>query len=131
MVAYAPNPLSFPPMLFSVAANAVAAIHLAFIAFVVIGGFLVLRWPWLIWVHLPSAIWGALIEFAGFYCPLTTWENVLLRKAGRAGYANSFIEHYLFAVIYPDGLTRSMQITLGLIVIAVNVFVYWRLVHRA
>ena len=118
-------------MLFSVAANAVAAIHLAFIAFVVIGGFLVLRWPWLIWVHLPSAIWGALIEFAGFYCPLTTWENVLLRKAGRAGYANSFIEHYLFAVIYPDGLTRSMQITLGLIVIAVNVFVYWRLVHRA
>ena len=117
-------------MLYSLAASSIALLHFAFIAFVVVGGLFVLRWPPLMWVHLPAAIWGALIEFAGWYCPLTTWENALLRRAGRAGYGNGFIEHYLFAVIYPDGLTRTMQIALGVVVIAINLVVYWRLFHR-
>ena len=118
-------------MIWSVAANAIALVHLAFIIFVILGGLLVLRWPWVMWLHLPAAIWGALIEFANWYCPLTTWENLFLRKAGRAGYTNGFIEHYVFAIIYPDGLTRSTQIAIGLIVIVINVAVYVRVFQRA
>ena len=117
-------------MVYHVGATAIALIHLAFIIFVVIGGLAVLRWPMLAWVHVPAAIWGALIEFAGWYCPLTTWENQLLRRAGRAGYENGFVEHYIFALIYPDGLTRTMQIAIGVFVLVVNVFVYARLMSK-
>ena len=117
-------------MLYHLAANAIALIHLAFIVFVIAGGLLVLRWPALAWLHLPAAVWGALIEFAGWYCPLTTWENQLLRLAGRAGYDNGFLEHYLFALIYPTGLTRGMQMVIGIVVVIVNVAVYVRLVQR-
>lgn len=114
-------------MFYHLAANAVAVLHFAFIVFVVLGGFAVLKWPKLAWVHLPAAIWGALIEFAGWYCPLTDLENHLLRKAGAAGYDEGFIEHYLFAVIYPDGLTRGVEIALGIFVVAVNAGIYYRL----
>jgi hypothetical protein len=117
-------------VLYHLAANAIALIHLAFIVFVIAGGLLVLRWPALAWLHLPAAVWGALIEFAGWYCPLTTWENQLLRLAGRAGYDNGFLEHYLFALIYPTGLTRGMQMVIGIVVVIVNVAVYVRLVQR-
>lgn len=109
------------------AAIAIALLHLAFIVFVVFGGLAVLRWPTLMWIHIPAAFWGVMITFAGWYCPLTTWENALLRRAGKAGYDNSFIEHYLFAIIYPDGLTRATQVGIGLFVLAVNVAVYARL----
>jgi hypothetical protein len=117
-------------MFWSLAANAIALMHLAFILFVVFGGLLVLWWPKVMWIHLPAAIWGVLIEFAGWYCPLTTWENHLLRRAGLAGYSNGFVEHYLFAVIYPEGLTRTMQIGIGMFVLAVNLAVYLRLFQR-
>ena len=117
-------------MLAHLGAIALALIHLAFIVFVLFGGLLVLRWPRLMWVHLPAAVWGVLIEFAGWYCPLTTWENALLRRAGKAGYSNGFVEHYIFAAIYPEGLTRSMQIMIALTVLAVNAAVYVRLLRR-
>nr|AIA17904.1 Protein of Unknown function (DUF2784) [uncultured bacterium] len=117
-------------MVYQIGATAIALVHLGFILFVVIGGLAVLRWPMLAWLHVPAAIWGVLIEFAGWYCPLTTWENQLLRRAGRAGYDNGFVEHYLLALIYPDGLTRAMQISVGVLVLAVNVFVYVRLMSK-
>lgn len=117
-------------MTYQLSAGVIALLHLAFIIFVIVGGFLVLRWPALIWLHVPAAVWGALIEFRGWYCPLTTWENALLRRAGRAGYDTGFIEHYLFALIYPEGLTRGMQVAIGLLVIVVNAGVYARLALR-
>ncbi|HYR27859.1 MAG TPA: DUF2784 family protein, partial [Thermoanaerobaculia bacterium] len=62
-------------MAYNLGATAIALLHLAFIVFVLLGGLLVLRWPKLMWLHLPAAIWGVLIEFAGWWCPLTKWEN--------------------------------------------------------
>ena len=113
-------------MLYHFLANLVALPHAAFIAFVVLGGVAVLRWPKLAWIHLPAAVWGALIELAGWYCPLTKVENFLLRRAGEAGYDGGFLAHYLFAVIYPNGLTRGMELAIGVFVIAVNLGVYVR-----
>lgn len=116
-------------MLYRVLATTVALLHLAFILFVVLGGVLVLRWPRVALLHVPAAIWGALIEFAGWYCPLTHLENYFLRKAGRAGYTEGFIAHYLFAVIYPSGLTRGFEIAIGVFVVAVNATFYVRLLR--
>lgn len=113
-------------MVFKLAATALALIHLAFILFVVFGGLLLLKWPKLVWVHIPAAVWGALIEFAGWYCPLTSMENAMLRRAGQSGYTGGFVAHYLFALIYPAGLSRGLEIGIGLFVLVVNVSVYVR-----
>ena len=105
-------------------ADLVLLLHAAFVLFVVAGGFAVLRWPRLAWVHLPAAAWGAVIEFAGWICPLTPLENRLRRLAGEAGYPHGFIEHYLLGWLYPEGLDRSVQVGLGLAVLAINLVAY-------
>lgn len=115
---------------YRVLADAVLVFHLAFVLFVVLGGLLVLRWPKLMWVHLPAAVWGVLIEFAGWICPLTPLEKSLRRLGGEAGYEGGFIEHYVVAVLYPRGLTRGVQLGLGLAVLVITVAVYWRLLSR-
>ena len=117
-------------MIYRVLADALVVLHLAFILFVVLGGLLVLRWPRLVWAHLPCAVWGALIEFSGWICPLTPLENRWRLRGGQAGYDESFIEHYLLPVIYPPGLTRDAQLVIGSAVIAVNLAVYAVLVVR-
>jgi hypothetical protein len=110
-------------------ADAVLVVHLAFVLFVVLGGLLVLRWPRIVWVHLPAVAWGALIELAGWICPLTPLENHWRRLGGEAGYQGGFVETYVLAALYPEGLTREVQVVLGLLVLAVNGVVYalwWR-----
>lgn len=120
-------------MLYGLLADLVLFLHLAFVLFVVLGGLLVLRWPRIIWLHLPAAVWGAAVEFAGWLCPLTPLETWLRTKAGGEGYQGDFIEHYLMPILYPIGLTRVNQLVLGLVVVAVNAAVYgwlWRRVLR-
>jgi hypothetical protein len=108
----------------ALAATAVLAIHLAFIAFVLFGGLFALRRRWMAAVHLPAAAWGFLVEAAGFGCPLTSLENTLRERAGMARYEGDFIEHCLLAVIYPEGLTRNVQFALAGVVVLFNVLVY-------
>ena len=112
------------------AAAAVALIHLAFVLFVVCGGLRVWRWPRLVGFHLPAAGWGALIEFIGWNCPLTPLENQLRQAAGAAGYAGGFIDHDLWPLLYPAGLTREMQWALGAGVLVFNIVVYGVLLIR-
>jgi hypothetical protein len=111
---------------FGLLADVLLLLHGAFVLFVIAGGLLVLQWPRVAWIHLPAAIWGALIEFAGFVCPLTPLENAWRRAAGGRPYEGGFIEHYVTAALYPSGLTRPIQIGLGLLVVAVNGWVYWK-----
>jgi hypothetical protein len=118
-------------MIYSIAADLVVVLHFAFILFVLLGALLVLRWPRLLWLHLPAAGWGALIEFTGWICPLTPLENKLRFAAGETGYAGSFIDTYLVPVVYPAGLTRDTQWYLGIAVITINITIYGLLVIRA
>ncbi|WP_061241842.1 DUF2784 domain-containing protein [Ectopseudomonas composti] len=106
------------------AADALVVIHLGFILFVLLGGLLLLRWPRLLWLHLPAVAWGVTVEFFHLLCPLTPWENQLRQAAGDAGYEGGFIEHYLIPVIYPAGLTPQVQLWLGGFVVLINVAVY-------
>jgi hypothetical protein len=108
------------------AAATVAFIHFGFITFVLFGAFAVLRWPQLIWLHVPAAAWGVLIELAGWVCPLTAAENLLLRRAGGEGYQDGFVAHYIFPFIYPDGMTRGVEIAIGAGVLVLNVVLYVR-----
>lgn len=116
-------------MLNHYAADLVVLIHFCFILFVTFGGFLVIKWRKLIWLHLPAAVWGALIEFYGWVCPLTILENQL-RKSSGGSYSSGFIEHYLIPLIYPEGLTRDIQLLMGAAVVLINLFVYTKIVKK-
>lgn len=111
-------------------ADLVLLIHLGFILFVALGGLLVARHPWLAWLHLPCVAWGVAVELMGWYCPLTPLENHFLRLAGETGYGGDFIGHYLLSAIYPVGLGRGMQVSLGLGALLLNGVIYYRLMHK-
>jgi len=115
---------------YRVLADLVVGLHFLFVLFVVLGGLLAIRWPRVAWIHLPAAAWGALIELAGWICPLTPVEKFLRARAGGAEYAGGFIEHYLLPVLYPAGLTRGVQLALGGGVIALNLVVYGWLLRQ-
>ncbi len=117
-------------MLSRIAADLVLAVHLGFIVFVILGGLLLLRFPKIMYLHIPAAVWGAVVEISGRICPLTTWENDLRQSAGESGYAESFVEHYLVPIIYPAGLTRNVQLTLAGIVVFANIVIYGWLLYR-
>ena len=111
-------------MLNLVAADLIVLLHFTYILFVVFGGLFVFKWRLVAWGHIPCVIWGVIIEFTGWICPLTPIENMLRYSGGGAGYSNSFIEHYLLPVIYPTALTRELQTVIGIVVIVINIAIY-------
>ncbi len=117
-------------MMYRILADATVTVHLLFIMFVVLGGLLALRWPKMMWVHLPAAVWGVLIELRSWTCPLTPLENHFRRLGGESGYTGGFIERYLEPVIYPPGLSGSTQLALAAFVLLVNAAVYWLVFRR-
>lgn len=117
-------------MIWQLAADAVLSLHLLFIAFVLLGGLLVLRWRCWVWLHVPAAIWGVVVELLHLQCPLTPLENSLRQAAGQAGYGGGFVEHYLIPIIYPAGLTPQIQLWLGAFVLVLNVLIYSVLLLR-
>jgi hypothetical protein len=117
-------------MAYRLLAELVVLVHFGFVLFVVLGGVLVLRWPRLAWFHVPAAVWGGLIELTGVICPLTPLEKWLRMAGGLAAYEGGFIAHYILPVLYPAGLTRGIQIALGVAVTALNLAVYATLVRR-
>lgn len=116
-------------MPYQLLADLLLVAHAAFIAFAVLGGLLVLHRRWWAFMHLPAAVWAAAVVSMGWICPLTPWEQQLRLLAGQQGLSGGFIEHYLVAAIYPDGLTRGIQIGLGAGVVALNVFAYTLVWH--
>ena len=106
-------------------------LHAAFVVFASCGGLLARRWPRIAWIHLPTVAWAALVEFAGWICPLTPLENWLRRQGGGSEYGGDFIARYLLPVLYPADLTRTTQIVLGTLVVAVNLVVYGLVVYGA
>ena len=111
-------------------ADAVVVFHLLFIAFAVAGGLLVLHWRRLVWLHLPVVAWAVLVEVMSWPCPLTPLENHFRRRGGEAGYPGGFVEHYIWPVIYPEGLTDRTQFFIGGFVFVVNVAAYGVILGR-
>lgn len=105
-------------------ADGLVILHLLFVAFVMAGGFLLLRWPKLVWLHVPAAAWGTWIEFTGGVCPLTSLENHLRMVGGGSAYRGGFVERYLLPILYPESLSLPVQQVLGGVVVAVNLGAY-------
>ena len=112
-------------------ADAVVVLHLAFIAFVAAGALLVAWRRWFAAVHLPALAWGIYAETTATVCPLTPLENALRHAAGQAGYRGGFVDEYLVRVIYPPGLTPSIQLAIGVGLVVVNAALYaWAFAPR-
>jgi hypothetical protein len=110
-------------------ADLVLSLHVGFVFFVIFGGLLVLKWRWIAWLHLPAAIWGAVVEFTGWICPLTPLENWLRDQGNEAPSRSDFIAEHLLPLLYPEGLTHNVQLLLGTGVVVLNAAVYWGLWH--
>ena len=117
-------------MLYGILADIVVFIHLLFVVFAVLGGGLIFWRRRVMWLHLPAILWAIWIELAGGICPLTPLENRLRYRAGQGGYGGDFVEHYVMPLLYPDGLTRNIQILLGLGVLFFNLTLYGLLVFK-
>jgi hypothetical protein len=111
-------------MFYQILADLVVIVHLLFIIFALLGGLLLLLRGYLVFIHVPAAIWAALISFKGWICPLTPLENCLRSTAGAEGYTGGFVEHYLIPLIYPVGLTLKIQIIFGIFVVLINIGIY-------
>ena len=113
-------------------ADLTVALHLAFAAFVIFGGFLAWKWRRAVFAHLPALAWGFWVEISGQICPLTPLENHLRHLAGEAGYQGGFLEHYMLPLLYPPGLTRPDQWGLAVLLLAINLIAYGALLrpHR-
>ncbi|BBR54453.1 MULTISPECIES: DUF2784 domain-containing protein [Pseudomonas] len=117
-------------MLYRLAADALVLVHLAFILLVLFGGLLVVKWRAALFIHLPALAWGLAVEGLHLACPLTGWENRMRAAAGGAGYQGGFVEHYIWPLIYPAGLTPQIQTLLGLFVLLQNLVVYSYVIRR-
>ena len=111
-------------MIYRLAADAVLVLHFGFVVFVVFGGLIVWKYPLAAWAHIPAALWGIGIEIIGAVCPLTYLEVALRQQAGELGYETGFIEHYVAPILYPQGLTRAVQLMLAAAVIVINSLIY-------
>ena len=110
--------------------DVIVLIHFAYIVFVIAGGLLALRWRRIVWIHIPAVLWGALVEFTGWICPLTPLELLFRIRGGETPYEEGFVEHYILSLLYPAHLTREIQVALGTIVVGVNVLIYWLVFRR-
>ncbi len=117
-------------MLPKVLADAVLFSHFLFILFALFGGLLVLYRRWFLWLHMPVVLWSAVVNLAGWICPLTPLENSFRAAAGQAGYKGGFIEHYIGSLVYPGGMTRDLELIAGVSVLVWNVLVYFFVILR-
>jgi hypothetical protein len=104
-------------MAYRVLADLVMLTHFAFIALVVVGPLLAVRWRRLLWVQVPAAAYALAIVVVGFTCPLTPLENELRARAGQAGYEGGFVDRYIEGVIYPGSLTRVAQLVAAVVMV--------------
>jgi hypothetical protein len=80
----------------------VVVVHFVFLCYLLVGGFVALRWRRTIWLHVPAALWGIAITTEHLDCPLTWLERWGRAKAGMAPLPpEGFIAHYIAGVLYP------------------------------
>ena len=110
-------------MLYARAADLVVFVHIAFIAFAVLGGYATWRWSRLIWVHVPAVAVIALLFAFGADCPLTDLEKYLRRQAGEAVYRDGFVAHYLLPGV-PDTV-RGVVLPVAVVTLTAIAYAGW------
>jgi hypothetical protein len=111
-------------------ARAVATTHVAYVAFVVFGSLLVLRWPTLLWVHLVAVAWSFATLAFDLRCPLTPWEKALWIRGGIDPYPEGFLQHHVLRTRFAAEHSRRNHALLGLFVVVLNATIYLLILPR-
>jgi len=98
-------------------ADLVVVVHVAYVLFIPVGGFLAWRWPRVLPVHLAALVVAITSVTVGFDCPLTTWENSLRSHGGEKPYSDGFLDHYLTGRLYPHGHDALVQLVIAAAVV--------------
>jgi hypothetical protein len=104
--------------------------HLTFMKFVAVGGLMVLRWRWLLWVHLPAAITGAILALGGWFWPFAGLEQWLRERGTAHGYTRNLVEQFVPSWLHPASLPRPAEFVVGLLVLALNAYIYRRVLRE-
>lgn len=96
--------------LYIIVVGLAVAAHFAFLIYLPSGGFLALRWPRTIWLHVLTVVWGAGSVALHWPCPLTTLERWARERAGMSALPpEGFIDYYINGQVYPQGGTGIAQ----------------------
>jgi hypothetical protein len=108
----------------------IAVLHGTAVAFMLSGSLLALRWPRVLWLHVPVSLAILGLYVTGSDCPLTTWELALRERAGEPGYRGGFIGHYLTEPMgFPIEAT-STQVGIYVVAFLPNLIGYGLLLAR-
>ena len=102
-----------------------AALHVAYVIFVLFGALLIPFWRPIIWLHLAAVAWAGATMLGNFGCVITDWEKSSLRRGGREPYAEGFLQHHVLRRRFDAAKTRRNHIILGSFAIALNLFLYF------
>jgi hypothetical protein len=121
--------------IYQLLADAVLALHLAIVVFVVAGMVLIVAgnragWGWVnaLWfrsLHLLTIGVVAAQAWLGVVCPLTTFEMWLRSRANASTYRGNFIEHWLQALLYWEAPAWVFAIAYSAFGLAVTL-AWWR-----
>ena len=111
-------------------ANAVALLHATAVLFMLTGSLLALRWPRVLWLHVPVSLAILGLYLTGSDCPLTTWELALREQAGEPGYTGGFIGHYITEPLGFPITETSTQIGIYVVAFVPNLIGYGLLARR-
>jgi hypothetical protein len=114
-------------MPYDLLADFTVLVHLGFIGFVAVGGFVASRHQAVLVAHVPAVVWALGIVTVGWTCPLTELENWFRERAGGGTYETGFVDQYLTGVLYPEPYERVAQ---GLLAAAVVVSYVTLAFHR-
>ena len=112
--------------LYLIAADLILLVHVLFLGLLLVFAGKLLRWPWVRnpWFRLAhvAAIGIVVLQsWLGAACPLTMLETALRERAGEAGYADTFISHWLETILYyraPAWVFTASYTVFGLLVLA-------------
>ena len=112
--------------LYIIVVGLVVAAHFAFIGYLVVGGFVALRWPRTIVLHIVTVLWGAGSLALHLECPLTDLERWARARAGMGPLpSDGFIAHYVTGVLYPaDAVGVVEAVVFAAVVVSWGLFAY-------
>ena len=95
----------------------VATVHFAFLAYLLVGGLMALRWRRAIWPYLLAVAWATGSVLLHLDCPLTALEQWGRGHAGMLALPSAgYIAHYVTGVLYPDGWAAGVELVVFVVV---------------
>ena len=116
-------------------ADLVVAIHLGYVAFVLVGEILILLGIWRGWrwirnrwfrvLHLMAILIVAAEALSNVTCPLTSWEATLRERAGQSVGHGTFVGKLIHNVLFIDAPDWAFNLGYLLFALLVGITFWW------